>query len=98
MRAWLARPVAWGTWVASCLAIGTLFAGGLYLYETIAANRVRAIQELCEHDNANARHNIDFLRALHVDRNTMTLARRTFKQTGDCKAFAERTVNQKGTP
>jgi hypothetical protein len=98
VREWLARPVAWGTWVASCLAIGMLFGLGLYLFEAIKTNRVRAIQELCEHDNSTVRHNIEFLRRLRVDDETMRLARDVFKVTPDCRAFAERTVKQKGTP
>ena len=98
MRTWLRREVSWGIWLVSCLAIGLLLGGGLYLFEEVKTNRVTAIQELCEHDNSNALHNIEFLRALHVDAETMRLARRVFKTTPDCRGFAERTVTQHGAP
>jgi hypothetical protein len=95
MRAWLRQPLSFGLWLATCFAIGLLFAGGYWLNRQVSANRVRAIEELCQHDNANAQHNIEFLRALRVSPETLGLARRTFKLTPDCKRFAENTVNEK---
>jgi hypothetical protein len=70
-----------------------LFAGGLVLYEQIRSNRVASIEQLCLHDNANAQHNIDFLHRVSPD--LMPLARRVFRQTADCHAFAVRTVHAK---
>jgi hypothetical protein len=56
-------------------------------------SRVQAIEELCQHDNANARHNVQFLEALGTDGRTLRLGRRIFKQTRDCHAFAVRAAN-----
>jgi hypothetical protein len=92
VNAWLARPLPYGLWLATCFVIGLLFAGGVLLYGQIRGNRVSAIERLCDHDNANAQHNVDFLRRLHVGPRTMLLAQETFKQTPDCHAFAVRTV------
>jgi Na+-translocating ferredoxin:NAD+ oxidoreductase RnfG subunit len=58
------------------------------------ANRVTAIRELCEHDNANARHNVEFLKELGSDKRTLRLGITVFKQTKDCQAFAVRTIRQ----
>jgi hypothetical protein len=62
------------------------------------ANRITAIEELCAHDNANARHNVQFLVALHTDPRTLRLGRRIFKQTKDCRAFALQTVRKPSRP
>jgi hypothetical protein len=61
-------------------------------------NRITAIEELCAHDNANARHNVQFLVALHTDPRTLRLGRRIFKQTRDCRAFALQTVRRPPRP
>jgi hypothetical protein len=62
------------------------------------SNRVTAIEELCAHDNANARHNVQFLVTLHTDPRTLRLGRRIFKQTTDCHAFALQTVRKPAKP
>lgn len=90
MRVWLNRPLPFGMWLATCSVIGLLFAGGLLLYDEVKTNRVAAIEELCEHDNANAQHNIDFLRKVSPD--LLSVAKDTFTQTKDCRAFAVRAV------
>lgn len=91
MSDWLRKPLSFGMWLATCLVIGVLFAGGLLLYGQIRSNRVAAIQELCEHDNANAQHNIDFLH--RVSPKLMPLAQQVFKQTPDCHTFARGAVD-----
>jgi hypothetical protein len=91
MRAWLRQPLSFGLWLATCFVIGLLFAGGLVLYEQIRSNRVETIRRLCEHDDANARHNVDFIRKVSPD--LVPLARQVFKQTGDCHAFAVKAVH-----
>jgi type II secretory pathway pseudopilin PulG len=62
------------------------------------ANRITAIEELCQHDNANARHNVEFLKALGTDGRTLKLGRGIFKQTKDCRAFALQTVKKPASP
>jgi hypothetical protein len=91
MKAWLRQPLSFGLWLATCAVIGLLFAGGLVLYEQIRSNRVETIRKLCEHDNANAQHNIDFLHRVSPD--LMPLARQVFKQTPNCHAFAVKAVH-----
>jgi hypothetical protein len=83
-------------WLATCLVIGLLFAGGLVLYEQIRSNRVSSIERLCKHDNANAQNNIDFLRLdVHADHRLIAKARARFRRTPDCHAFAEHAVDTK---
>jgi diaminopimelate epimerase len=62
------------------------------------SNRITAIEELCAHDNANARHNVQFLAALGTDARALRLGRRIFKQTRDCRAFALQTVRRPSHP
>lgn len=94
MSAWLRKPLPFGMWLATCFVTGLLFAGGLALYEQIGNNRVETIEKLCEHDNANAQHNIDFL-VIDVKSSPRLVAkaRLRFRKTPNCHAFAVRAVH-----
>jgi hypothetical protein len=94
MRVWLGKPLPFGMWLATCFVIGLLVAGGYWLYTELKANRVAAIEQLCMHDNANAEHNIDFLRIdVRADPSLLAKAQARFKQTPDCHAFAVKAVH-----
>jgi hypothetical protein len=92
VRAWLAGPTPWGVWLATCLTIGLLFAGGAFLYVRLQSARVDAIERLCLADNQHARDNQQFIHAVSPDLDHF--ARRTFKINADCHEFARRTANQ----
>jgi 5-bromo-4-chloroindolyl phosphate hydrolysis protein len=59
------------------------------------ANRISAIEELCEHDAAVSRHNIEFLQELNTDAKTLRQAKKIFRITQDCHTFALRAVRPK---
>jgi type II secretory pathway pseudopilin PulG len=57
-------------------------------------SRVQAIEDLCGHDNANARHNVEFLKLdVKASRALVAKAKARFKQTPNCHAFAVRAAN-----
>jgi hypothetical protein len=78
------------------LVAGVALAGVIRAFELqhdTQKNRVAAIEDLCGHDNANARSNVQFIRK--VSPQLVPLAKRTFHQTKDCHAFALRAVRPK---
>lgn len=100
MSEWLRRPLPFGMWLATCFAIGLLFAGGAFLYVRLQVARVDAIERLCLADNQRARDNILFIK--RVSPRVAPLARTVFRVTPDCKHFAKVAANepppQPGTP
>jgi diaminopimelate epimerase len=59
------------------------------------SNRITAIEELCAHDAAVSRHNIEFLQEIRADAKTLRIAHRVFRITQDCHRFALQTVRRK---
>jgi Flp pilus assembly protein TadG len=57
------------------------------------ANRITAIQELCERDNANAAKNKAFIH--RVNPQLDGVAKKVFTETGDCHSFALKTVKRR---
>lgn len=91
MKRWLREPVPFGVWLVTCLVIGLLLAGGVWLYSRLQVARVDAIERLCLRDNEHARENIDFVRTVNPQVTAQAVA--AFKQEPNCHAFALRVAS-----
>jgi hypothetical protein len=88
----LREPTPYGVWLATCLVMGVLIAGGFWLYSRLQVARVDAIERLCLRDNEHARENIAFIRA--VSPQVTAKALDFFKVEPSCHAYAQRVARQ----
>lgn len=95
IRKWQLAVIIFALFLVAGVSLAGVIRAFQVQHET-QQNRVQSIEDLCGHDNANARHNVEFLEFdVQAKPALVAKARSRFKQTKDCHAFALKTVRPK---